>query len=138
MIAADGIKSRIQRAVVQNADSSARPSGFSAFRFTIERARAEALGENECLSALNPDKPACLGMVFAFDASKRSAVFYPCRNFQLLNFVCIVPDSILKEPTTESWSAVGDKDELIALFADFPPWLVQNLRYVSPPYNLIV
>lgn len=53
---------------------------------------------------------------------------YPCRNFQLLNFVCITPDKNLKNETTESWSAAGDKDELLKIFEDFPPWVLDYLR----------
>ncbi|OJJ71732.1 hypothetical protein ASPBRDRAFT_125517 [Aspergillus brasiliensis CBS 101740] len=128
IVAADGIKSLVRGAVVQDADDSARPSGFSAFRFTIHRTKLEKMGYNECLAALDAERPACLRVVFAFDASKRSVVSYPCRSFQLLNFVCIVPDSMLKEPTTESWSAAGDRDELVTLFADFPSWVLQNLE----------
>ncbi|KAL3495040.1 hypothetical protein BJX62DRAFT_246391 [Aspergillus germanicus] len=128
IIAADGIKSLVRGAVVQDAVDSARLSGFSAFRFTIERTKLEALRESECLAALDPEQPASLRMIFAFDSTKRSVVLYPCRDFQLLNFVCIVPDSSLKEATTESWSATGDRDELVALFADFPPWVLQSLE----------
>jgi hypothetical protein len=76
-------------------------------------------------------------MIFAFDSTKRSAVLYPCRAFQLLNFVCIVPDSSLKEATAESWSATGDRDELVALFADFPPWVLQGLEYVVSPLHAL-
>ncbi|RSL98835.1 hypothetical protein CEP52_010078 [Fusarium oligoseptatum] len=52
----------------------------------------------------------------------------PCRNFHILNFVCIVPDSSLKEETTESWTALGDREELLSLFSDFPAWVQDYLR----------
>jgi salicylate hydroxylase len=53
---------------------------------------------------------------------------YPCRDFQLLNFVCIVPDETLRAETTESWTAAGDKDELLSIFEDFPPWVLSYLK----------
>jgi salicylate hydroxylase len=61
-------------------------------------------------------------MILAFDPSRRLIVMYPCRNYALLNFVCIAPDTSLKAATTESWSATGDLDELLSCFADFPDW----------------
>lgn len=107
---------------------TARPSGLSAFRFTLElhdiKAALEQLPE-----ILQPDKPTCLSMVYSFDNTMRSVVMYPCRNFELLNFVCIVPDSSLKEKTTESWTASGDKEELMSLFSDFPSWVHDYFRY---------
>jgi salicylate hydroxylase len=91
----------------------------------------EATGELPDL--LQADKPVCLSMVHSFDGTKRSIVMYPCRNFQLLNFVCIVPDEMLKNETTESWTAAGDKDELLSIFGDFPAWVVTYLRYDPAP-----
>jgi salicylate hydroxylase len=112
--------------------STARPSGLSAFRFTLQAgAIKEATGELPDL--LQANKPVCLSMVHSFDGTKRSIVMYPCRNFQLLNFVCIVPDEMLKNETTESWTAAGDKDELLSIFGDFPAWVVTYLRYDPAP-----
>jgi len=77
---------------------------------------------------LDKSKPVCLAMVFSFDRTNRSVVMYPCRDFELLNFVCIVPDSSLKNPATESWTASGNRDELVSLFNDYPCWVMQFLR----------
>ncbi|KAL2837585.1 hypothetical protein BJX68DRAFT_280156 [Aspergillus pseudodeflectus] len=131
IIAADGIKSVIRSTVVGDAAfSTARPSGLSAFRFTLQAgAIKDATGELPEL--LQADKPVCLSMVHSFDGTKRSIVMYPCRNFQLLNFVCIVPDEMLKNETTESWTAAGDKDELLSIFGDFPAWVVTYLRVAT-------
>ncbi|RKK25953.1 hypothetical protein BFJ66_g9062 [Fusarium oxysporum f. sp. cepae] len=128
VIAADGIKSMVRPYVIGDAVfQTARPSGLSAFRFTLElhdiKAALEQLPE-----ILQRDKPTCLSMVYSFDNTMRSVVMYPCRNFELLNFVCIVPDSSLKEKTTESWTASGDKKELMSLFSDFPSWVHDYFR----------
>lgn len=146
--AADGIKSVVRSTVVGDAAfSTARPSGLSAFRFTLQADAIEnAIGELP--EFLDPDKPVCLSMVHSFDGTKRSIVMYPCRDFQLLNFVCIVPDEMLKTETTESWTAAGDKDELLSIFADFPPWVLNYLKYDNflrhppppkkPPLNSLI
>ncbi|CVK96704.1 related to salicylate 1-monooxygenase [Fusarium mangiferae] len=113
LIAADGIKSMVRPYVVGDAAfQTARPSGLSAFRFTLEVDDIKA-ALKRLPQILQADQPTCLSMVYSFDSTMRSVVMYPCRNFELLNFVCIVPDSSLKEKTTESWTASGDKEELI-------------------------
>ncbi|PVH85179.1 FAD binding domain protein [Cadophora sp. DSE1049] len=126
VVAADGIKSIVRPLVVgDQAFSTARPSGLSAFRFTLPR--EEVLAVFPELPVLDRSKPATLEMVFSFDPSNRSGVMYPCRNFELLNLVCIVPDSRLKTATTESWTASGDRGELLECFSDFPKWFLDIL-----------
>ena len=127
-LAADGIKSVARYAVVGDAAfSTARPSGLSAFRFTLTKEVIQnALGKIPEL--LQTDKPPCLAQVFAADDTSRRMVIYPCRNFEILNFVCIVPDERLKTKTTESWSAPGSREELLDNFLDFPEWTLQFLR----------
>lgn len=78
-------------------------------------------------SFVDRTKPVCLSMVLALDGTRRSVVMYPCRDFKLLNFVCIVSDESLKTETTESWSAAGDREEMLSLFNDFPPWVLAAL-----------
>jgi salicylate hydroxylase len=109
--------------------STARPSGMSAFRFTLLAEEIKNKNGGAVPDLLDPTKSACLNMVLAFDQTNRSVVMYPCRNFEILNFVCIVPDMSLKEATSESWSAAGDREELISLFTDFPPAIVQYFKY---------
>lgn len=106
---------------------TARPSGLSAFRFTID---ANLVSEKlqRTPDVLRSDKPACLTMVQSFDGTMRSVVMYPCRGFQQLNFVCIVPDTLLKQSTTESWSASGDLNELLSIVHDFPDWVLDIIR----------
>ncbi|KAG5797859.1 hypothetical protein H9Q69_003087 [Fusarium xylarioides] len=128
VIAADGIKSMVRPHIVgHTAFQTARPSGLSAFCFTLELNDIKAAFK-QLPEILQPNQPTCLSMVYSFDNSKRSVVMYPCRNFELLNFVCIVPDSSLKEKTTESWTASGDKEELMSLFPDFPSWVHDYFR----------
>ncbi|KAL7758410.1 hypothetical protein ACKLNR_010837 [Fusarium oxysporum f. sp. zingiberi] len=128
VIAADGIKSMVRPHVVGDAAfQTARPSGLSAFRFTLELDEIKA-ALKEVPQILQPDEPTCLSMVYSFDNTMRSVVMYPCRNFEILNCVCIVLDSSLKEKATESWTASGDKEELLSLFQDFPTWVQDYIR----------
>jgi salicylate hydroxylase len=122
-LAAGGIKSTIRQSVVGDAAfTTARPSGMSAFRFTIPRQKVQEI-VGKIPEVLDSSRPAFLAMIFPFDVTRRSVVMYPCRNFELLNFVCIVPGSSLKSATTESWTASGDRSELVSLFEDYPDWV---------------
>ncbi len=112
--------------VGDKAFETARPSGLSVFRFTLPR--EDVLAKFPDLRILDSSQPATLEMVFAFDPSRRSVVMYPCRNYELLNLVVIVPDSILKTETTESWSAPGDRDEMLSCFQDYPSWVLDLLK----------
>lgn len=107
--------------------TSARPSGLSAFRFTLEASTLNAnLGSIP--EMLDPTKPVALTLVDSLDESRRSVVIYPCRDFQLLNFGCICADDLLQAETTESWTAAGDKEEMLTIFHDFPEWTLKLLR----------
>lgn len=77
---------------------------------------------------LRPDRPMCLTLMFATDGTRRGVVMYPCRGFQLLNCVCFVPDEKLKSQATLSWSAAGDRDELLENFSDYPDWILGYLQ----------
>jgi salicylate hydroxylase len=46
---------------------------------------------------------------------------YPVRSGELLNYVGFVPTT---DETVESWSAIGDRDELAASFEGWDPRVV--------------
>lgn len=68
---------------------------------------------------LDSSKSAGLYVQLAMDGTNRSVVAYPCRDYKLLNFVCISPDSMLAVTTVESWTANGTREELLDVFSDF-------------------
>lgn len=76
---------------------------------------------------VDSSKPVSINMYNAFDESCRSIVMYPCRNFELLNCVCICRDDAIAGETTESWSAAGDLQELLSIFSDFPAHVLDIL-----------
>ena len=124
IVAADGIKSVLRPFVVGDAAyTTARPSGLTAFRYTLPREEVIAAHDGKVPPMLQADKPPLMTIVDAQDGSRRYVNMYACRDFELLNVVCMVPDSSLKSPTPESWTATGDKKELLSHFDDFPDWL---------------
>ncbi|RAL01833.1 FAD/NAD(P)-binding domain-containing protein [Aspergillus ibericus CBS 121593] len=132
VVAADGIRSTLRPLVTNPSYTTAQPSGVSAFRFTMSRADVLALHNGNVPDVLDPTKPGTLIGIYAFDPTERRVILYPCRNYEILNFVALVPDNMLKEPPpSDSWSAPGDREELISLFEDFPDWVVKYFRSAS-------
>lgn len=105
---------------------TARPSGSSAFRFTIPK---ETLGQHGLeLRVMDATREATLDIYLSADGTNRSVIMYPCRDFQTLNVGCITPDEILQSPTTESWSAEGSREDLLRCFNSFSPAILDILR----------
>ncbi|GLB01962.1 hypothetical protein AtubIFM57258_000374 [Aspergillus tubingensis] len=135
VVAADGIRS-IMRGPVVNDDAyiTAQPSGSSAFRFTMSREKVIELHNGEVPEIMDSSKPGTLLGVYALDPTERRVIMYPCRNYEILNFAVLAPDNMLKTPaSSDSWSAPGDKDEMISLFTDFPDWV---LKYFGAAENI--
>ncbi|RBR14193.1 hypothetical protein FVER53590_07698 [Fusarium verticillioides] len=85
--AADGIKSMVRPYVVGDAVfQTARPSGLSTFRFTLElhdfKTALKQLPE-----ILQADQPPFLSMVYSFDNSMRSVVMYPAETLNCLTLI---------------------------------------------------
>ncbi|RAH66840.1 FAD/NAD(P)-binding domain-containing protein [Aspergillus aculeatinus CBS 121060] len=144
VVAADGIKSTLRPLVLPAVPNiHPIPAGSSIFRFTLTRAQAhDALGYLP--AALDRTQPGCITTVFAFDATERRVVIYPCRDFEVLNFAVIVPDAMLWRSTAAkiapegppeggNWSAEADKAELVEHFRDFPDWVGDYLRAAPTP-----
>ena len=108
VIAADGIHSSLQKYVV--APKPPEYSGVRAYRGLVPR------------SAL-PDWPEAVHIVWMGDG--KHFMVYPVRGGELLNYVAFVPT---KNETAESWSAVGDRDELAASFAGWNPQITSLLE----------
>lgn len=105
---------------------TARPSGSSAFRFTIPKETLEQHGLE--LRVMDSTREATLDIYLSTDGTNRSVIMYPCRDFQTLNVGCITPDEILQSPTTESWSAEGSREDLLRCFNCFSPAILDVLR----------
>jgi salicylate hydroxylase len=111
VIGADGIQSVVQRFVV--APATPEYSGSRAYRGLIERAKIPGWRE-------------AAHQVWMGDG--KHFMVFPVRRGELLNYVGFVPTG---EQTVESWSAVGDRDELAASFAGWDPRVVELLAKIE-------
>jgi salicylate hydroxylase len=96
VVAADGIQSSLQKYVAEA--STPEYSGSRAYRGLIPREKV-------------PEWPKQVHQVWMGDG--KHFMVYPVRRGRLLNYVGFVPT---RNETIESWSATGDRDELIASF----------------------
>jgi salicylate hydroxylase len=111
VIAADGIRSVLQPFVVE--PSPPEYSGFRAYRGLVERDSLDSW----------PDRTHQVWM-----GHGKHFMVFPVRSGQLLNYVGFVPLDI---ETVESWSAVGDRDQLAASFAGWDPEIGKLLDKVE-------
>lgn len=103
------------------------PANLSLYRFTISRSRiSDVLGEIP--DVLRYENGVFLSSFIAADGSNRNVVVYPCRDLEVMNFACAVPDSMLRQQTEESWTKDGDVHEMLESFKDFPSWLLQLMK----------
>jgi salicylate hydroxylase len=111
VIAADGIQSVLQKYVVE--PKPPEYSGVRAYRGLIPREKLPGWREQ-------------VHQVWMGDG--KHFMVYPVRSGLLLNYVGFVPDNNAK---TESWSAVGDRDELASSFDGWDPRVVRLLEAVE-------
>lgn len=111
VIAADGINSVLQKHVVE--PSPPEYAGFRAYRGLLP---ADKLPE------WRPEAH----QVWMGDG--KHFMVFPVRSGELLNYVGFVPTT---SETAESWSAVGDRDELAASFAGWDPRVTYLLEKVE-------
>ena len=111
VIAADGINSAMQPFVVE--PSLPEYSGFRAYRGLIARDKLGAWPEDTHQIWMGDGK---------------HFMTFPVRSGTLYNYVGFVPTP---HETLESWSAIGDRDELAASFADWDPRVTNLLAKVE-------
>lgn len=111
VIAADGINSVLQKHVV--APSAPEYAGFRAYRGVLPVEKI-------------PDWRREAHQVWMGDG--KHFMVFPLRSGTLVNYVGFVPTS---SQTAESWSAVGDRDELAASFAGWDPRVTDLLSKVE-------
>lgn len=111
IVGADGINSAVQPFVTT--PSPKDYSGFRAYRGLVARDKLDAW----------PDRTHQVWM-----GEGKHFMVFPVRAGTLLNYVGFVP---LAEETVESWSAVGDRDELAASFEGWDPRIGHLLSKVE-------
>lgn len=111
VIGADGIQSVLQRYVVE--PSTPEYSGSRAYRGLIARAKVPGWRDEAQQIWMGDGK---------------HFIVFPVRRGEMLNYVGFVPTS---SETAESWSAVGDRNELAASFAGWDKRVVDLLAKVE-------
>ena len=111
VIAADGIHSTLQKYVV--APKAPEYSGVRAYRGLIPRGK---LGDW-------PDETQQVWM-----GDGKHFIVYPVRGGRVLNYVGFVRS---EDAMAESWSAIGDRDELASSFDGWDPYVVRLLEAVE-------
>ncbi|KAK2019982.1 FAD/NAD(P)-binding domain-containing protein [Colletotrichum eremochloae] len=124
ILGADGIYSRVRK-YITGTDYKLFRSGKAAFRFLIPKSAAL----KDSVTAPLIEKEGCLGIWFGTD---RRIVVYPCNNNQLLNFVCIHPDTESHATKTDGWSKNGSIEQLLKVYQEFDPAVLQLIKKVDP------
>ncbi|GAB1196710.1 hypothetical protein APSETT444_005985 [Aspergillus pseudonomiae] len=119
VLGADGVHS-VARRHVSGKEVKAFSSGRNAFRFMIPR--KEVLDDPETAHMVQTN-----GTLHMWHSADRKVVIYPCVNNEILNFVCIHPDSLTNEYVSHGWNQGVGKDTLLETFKDFEPGVLKML-----------
>ncbi|KAF3762364.1 hypothetical protein M406DRAFT_46178 [Cryphonectria parasitica EP155] len=123
VLGADGVYSKT-RACIK--DVKLFGSGKAAFRFLVPR--------KACL-----DDPLCKPLAEMLDTliiwfgSDRRVVMYPCNDNELLNFVCIHPDTESHATGSDEWDKKGDLEQILKVYNGFDPACLAFITKVYPP-----
>ncbi|KUI65822.1 3-hydroxybenzoate 6-hydroxylase 1 [Cytospora mali] len=122
VLGADGIYSK-SRTYIK--DAKLFRSGKAAFRFLIPR----KAGLDDPVTKSIVEDLSSLGMWYGSD---RRIVMYPCNDNQLLNFVCIHPDTESHDAPGDEWNKQGDVERIMKVYKDFDPAVLALIRKVDP------
>ncbi|KAL4927325.1 putative salicylate hydroxylase [Aspergillus undulatus] len=125
ILGADGVHSVAKAKLPGGENVKTFKSGKNAFRFLIER--KDALEDPE-----TKDLAEELGTWYMFDSPELRVVIYPCASNELLNFVCIHPDSMSKIHDGSEWNQAASKEALLEVYKDFSPQVLKLLSKADP------
>jgi len=123
ILGADGIYSKT-RTVVSGHPSKLFGSGKAAFRFLIPRKTALADPEGSKLCQKENE----LAIIYGAD---RRVVMYPCENNELLNFVCIHPETE-SQGGADGWNKSASLEQMLKVYQSFGPAVLALLRLADP------
>ncbi|KAL4945232.1 hypothetical protein BDV06DRAFT_231397 [Aspergillus oleicola] len=125
VLGADGVHSAAKAKIPGGEKIKTSSSGKNAFRFLIRR--QDALDDPET-SELAEE----IGTWFMFDSPELRVVVYPCASSELLNFVCIHPDTMSKINDDSEWNQGASKEALLDVYKDFSPQVLKLLSKADP------
>lgn len=121
VIGADGIHSVLRTAILGE-DSSAIPTGISAYRMLVPM---EYLDFDIPKDILDPSRPVTT-MVVGYD---RRVIMGPGRGGTVFGIVALVPDIHMNETSSsDSWVTEGSLEALLSSFKGFPDWLLEIFK----------
>lgn len=125
VLAADGIKSRLRKQLLNLEEDIPIPTGDAAFRVILPR---EAMESDPDLRALinTPRGTRWVG-------PGRHIMAYPIRRHKLYNMVLLHPDTFGSE---ESWTATASKQELLDMYAGWDP-VLQKIFNLIPDQTVL-
>ena len=126
ILGADGVHSFTRTKISE--DIKPFSSGKNAFRFLITR--QQALDDPET-SSIAQD----MGAVDMWDSEERRVVIYPCDNNNLLNFICLHPETDTPtaiNPSGDSYNQQIGKDALLDVYKHFNPQVRKLLGKADP------
>lgn len=115
ILGADGLHS-VTRKAVSGREIKTFSSGKSAFRFLISR----KVAQDDPVTAKFVQK---LGELIIWYGEDRRVVVYPTTNNQLLNFVCIHPESE-SEAGSDTWNKGANLDQMLKIYEGFDPAMI--------------
>ncbi|KAH8691269.1 hypothetical protein BGW36DRAFT_419792 [Talaromyces proteolyticus] len=107
IVGADGIHSATRNCLFGG--SELYHTGSACYRFLLD---AEGVYNNPDCPQIQRDDRCRI-----FLSKDKRIVIYPCRNGEILNFVCMYPDSY--QNISDEWSSTSSTEELLETFSDF-------------------
>ncbi|KAL2061984.1 hypothetical protein VTL71DRAFT_7362 [Oculimacula yallundae] len=122
IVAADGIRSKIRKCVVDGKDVGSVRTGQAAYRMMIDASKLE--GDEDIRKFLDP-KEAVTTMIMGH---KNRLIMGPARNGEVFSIVAMVPD--VSDPAIEtSWTTEGKLEDLLEAFKNFPDWCKRLFKH---------
>ncbi|GMK54952.1 hypothetical protein CspeluHIS016_0200080 [Cutaneotrichosporon spelunceum] len=128
IIAADGIKSQARQAMYSkiNKVDEVEDSGQAAYRIMVKKSAVQ--GDAELLKLFSSKQS------FRWIGENRHVMGYPINAGELFNISTSQPDGHFV--AAESWTALGNKSDMLATFSDFPE-RVQRLLAAVPEHQVL-
>ncbi|OBT64247.1 hypothetical protein VE03_06885 [Pseudogymnoascus sp. 23342-1-I1] len=117
IVGADGIHSMVRETVFD--PTGTKPTGDAAYRFIID---AKEITEDKTTLLYGVADGKCRIVV----GSDRRVVVYPCRNNELLNFVCIHPQEVKGEESKE-WNSSTSVEAMLHTYKGFSQSVINML-----------
>ncbi|KAJ5925023.1 hypothetical protein N7454_007662 [Penicillium verhagenii] len=126
IIGADGIHSKVREVVIPASHPEPALCGLCVYRFVVPMDVLRD-GDGNLPDVLTLHEGNFVVIIAAGDKGNRNIVIYPCRELELMNFVCGVPDTSPR--VLAQLKSTGSHESLVhditQEFQSFPEWLLK-------------